>query len=190
MSVFDLILLSIALAMDCFTVSITSGLIQKRLVAKTMILTALLFGLFQGVMPMIGWAGMSLFSDSIQRWDHWIAFGLLLYLGGSMVKSGLGSKKSEECFDPSKFSTMLTMAVATSIDALAIGLTFGCSGYITFGSILLPVAIIALGSFLFSIAGFMTGAFLGRKISFPVEIIGGLILIGIGVKIVIEHLTE
>jgi len=189
MSILDLILLSVALAMDCFTVSITSGLIQRRLVLKTMLVTALMFGLFQGIMPIIGWLGISSFSSALERWDHWIAFGLLAVLGGRMILSGLKSDDDEKTFDPSRFSTTITMAVATSIDALAVGLSFGCSGYVTFTSILLPVIIIAIGSFLFSIAGFMIGAYAGKRISFPVEILGGIILIGIGIKILVEHLT-
>ncbi|MGX8689178.1 MAG: manganese efflux pump MntP [Bacteroidaceae bacterium] len=189
MSILDLILLSVALAMDCFTVSITSGLIQRRLVVKTMLITAFFFGLFQGLMPLIGWAGMSLFSEALERWDHWIAFALLAFLGGRMILSGLKTDEDEHSFDPSKLSTTITMAIATSIDALTVGLSFGCSGYDTFASILLPVFIIAIGSFVFSVAGFIIGAYAGRKINFPVEIIGGIILIGIGVKILIEHLT-
>ncbi len=189
MSILDLILLSVALAMDCFTVSITSGLIQRRLVVRTMLITAFFFGLFQAVMPMIGWLGISSFSSALERWDHWIAFGLLAFLGGRMILSGLKSDEEEKSFDPAKFSTTLTMAIATSIDALAVGLSFGCSGYLTFASILLPVAIIGIGSFLFSVAGFMIGAYVGRKIKFPVEVVAGVILIGIGVKILIEHLT-
>ena len=189
MSILDLILLSVALAMDCFTVSITSGLIQRRVVVKTILITALMFGLFQGLMPMIGWASMSRFSGVIERWDHWIAFGLLLFLGGNMIRGGFKTDEDEKSFDPSRFSTTVTMAIATSIDALAVGLTFGCSGYTTLSSIILPVVIIAAGSFLFSVAGFFIGAYAGRKFNFPVEIIGGLILIGIGTKILIEHLT-
>ena len=189
MTILDLILLSVALAMDCFTVSITSGLIQRRLVLKTMLVTALMFGLFQALMPMIGWIGMSFFSDALVRWDHWIAFGLLAFLGGRMILSGLKPNDEEKTFDPARFSTTVTMAVATSIDALAVGLSFGCSGYDTLASILLPVIIIGIGSFLFSVAGFMIGAFAGKRINFPVEIIGGIILIGIGIKILIEHLS-
>jgi len=189
MSFLDLILLSIALAMDCFTVSVTSGLIQRRLVLRTMLVTAFMFGLFQAVMPMIGWLGISSFSSTLERWDHWIAFGLLAFLGGRMILGGLRPDDQEGSFDPTRFSTTLTMAVATSIDALAVGLSFGCSGYKTFLSILIPVIIIGIGSFLFSIAGFIIGAYAGKRINFPVEIIGGIILIGIGVKILIEHLT-
>jgi Predicted membrane protein len=189
MLIIELILLSIALAMDCFTVSITCGLIQKRLVTKTMLITALMFGLFQGLMPLIGWVGMSFFSDALERWDHWIAFGLLGFLGIRMILSGIRSDEKQKHFDPTKFSTTLTMAVATSIDALAVGLSFGCTGYTTLSSIIMPVTIIAVGSFLFSAFGFVIGAYVGRKISFPVEILAGVILIVIGTKILIEHLT-
>ena len=189
MLIIELILLSIALAMDCFTVSITCGLIQRRLVTKTMLITALMFGLFQGLMPLIGWAGISFFSDVLERWDHWIAFGLLGFLGIRMIISGLKSDEKQKPFDPTKFSTTLTMAIATSIDALAVGLSFGCTGYDTLSSIILPITIIAIGSFLFSAFGFVIGAYVGRKISFPVEILAGVILIVIGTKILIEHLT-
>ena len=100
-----------------------------------------------------------------------------------------GSDEDEKSFDPTKFSTTLTMAIATSIDALAVGLSFGCTGYDTLSSIILPITIIAVGSFLFSAFGFVIGAYVGKKISFPVEILAGVILIVIGTKILIEHLT-
>lgn len=190
MSTLDLILLSVALAMDCFTVSITCGLIQRRLVPLTMFITAFMSGLFQGVMPLIGWAGMSLLAETIERWDHWIAFGLLSFLGIRMIISGMKPKEGESAFDPTRFSTTLTMAVATSIDALAVGLSFGCSGYTSLSSLFIPVTIIALGSFLFSIAGFVIGAYAGKHIRIPAETIGGVILIGIGLKILIEHLSS
>lgn len=189
MSAIELILLSVALAMDCFTVSITSGLIQKRVVIKTMLVTAFMFGFFQALMPALGWLGMSFFAHAIQAWDHWIAFGLLAFLGGRMIVDGLKDDDDQKTFDPSRFSTTMTMAVATSIDALAVGLSLGCSGYETFSSILLPLGIIGVGSFLFTIIGFNIGAYAGRRINFPVEILAGIILLGIGVKIIIEHLT-
>lgn len=189
MTIVELILLSAALAMDCFTVSIASGLIQRRLVVKTMLITAVMFGFFQGLMPLIGWIGMSFFANAIQAWDHWIAFGLLAFLGGRMIIDGLKPNEEERTFDPSRFGTTITMAIATSIDALAIGLSFGCTGYNTFASILLPIGIIAIGSFLFSVAGFFIGAFAGSRFKFPVEIPGGLVLLGIGIKILIEHLA-
>ena len=188
MSILELILLSIALAMDCFTVSIACGVIQKRLVVRTMFVTAIMFGLFQGIMPVLGWLGMSFFADAIEKWDHWIAFGLLAFLGIRMVIDGIRPDDESRSFDPTSFGTTLTMAVATSIDALAVGLSFGCTGYDNLQSIMMPVLMIAAGSFLFSVAGFVIGAFAGRHLKFPVEIFGGLILIGIGVKILLEHL--
>ena len=190
MSTLELILLSIALAMDCFTVSIACGVIQKRLVVRTMLVTALMFGLFQGLMPVLGWLGMSLFAGVIEKWDHWLAFGLLAFLGIRMVIDGIRPDEESHSFDPTSFGTTLTMAVATSIDALAIGLSFGCTGYDTLQGIMIPVLIIAAGSFLFSIAGFLIGAFAGRHLKFPVEILGGLILIGIGIRILLEHLLS
>lgn len=190
MSALELILLSVALAMDCFTVSITSGLILKRVVVKTMLVTAFMFGLFQALMPALGWFGMSFFAHAIQTWDHWIAFGLLAFLGSRMIKDGLKKEDEEKTFDPSRFSTTITMAVATSIDALAVGLSFGCSGYETFSSILLPLGIIGAGSFLFTVIGFNIGVYAGHRIKFPVEIIGGIILIGIGIRILAEHLVS
>ena len=106
-----------------------------------------------------------------------------------MVLDGLKSDDDDSSsFDPSRFSTTLTMAIATSIDALAVGLSLGCAGYTTFQSILLPIGVIAAGSFLFSVAGFYIGTYAGKRFSFPVEIVGGIILIGIGLKILIEHL--
>lgn len=188
MNLIEIILLSIALAMDCFTVSITCGLLQKRLDFKTMSITSLLFGLFQGIMPMIGWFCIFHFSSAIQSLDHWIAFGLLAFLGGKMIIEGMKDEDEEKNFDPTKIGTTITMAIATSIDALAVGLSFGCTGMVTFSSILLPVLIIALGSLLFSVMGFAIGAYAGKKFNFPVEILGGLILVGIGIKILVEHL--
>lgn len=188
MSFLELVLLSAALAMDCFTVSIASGIIQKRLVVKTMLVTAFMFGLFQGLMPLLGWLGMSLFANAIQRFDHWVAFGLLAFLGVRMILDGLKSDEEEHSFDPSSFSTTLTMAVATSIDALAVGLSLGCTGYDCIRSMVLPLVTIAAGSFLFSVAGFYIGAYAGRRFRFPVEIPGGVILLGIGLKILLEHL--
>lgn len=188
MSIYEIILLSIALAMDCFTVSITCGLIQKRIDFRTVSVTSFMFGLFQALMPVIGWFCIFHFSEYITRLDHWIAFGLLGFLGTRMIIEGLKDEDEEKNFDPTRIGTTITMAIATSIDALAVGLSFGCTGMVTFGSILLPVVIIGIGSMLFSVAGFFIGVYAGKKFSFPVEIIAGIILIGIGLKILVEHL--
>lgn len=188
MTLLEQILLGIALAMDCLTVSITCGLIQKRLVVKTMLISAILFGLFQAAMPLLGWLGMSLFSDYISRIDHWIAFGLLAMIGGKMIIDGFKPEEEDRSIDPTKLAVIVTLAVATSIDAFAVGLSFVCQGMVTFQSILLPIIVIGLTSSLFAVIGFIVGAFAGRKINFPVEIVGGLILVGIGIKILLQHL--
>lgn len=188
MSIVEQILLGIALAMDCLTVSITCGLIQKRLVVRTMLVSALMFGLFQAAMPLLGWLGMSFFSEAIEHVDHWIAFGLLAFIGGKMILDGFRPEEEERSFDPTKLSVTLTLAVATSIDAFAVGLSFVCQGMDTIQSISMPVLIIGLVSFLFSVAGFLTGAYAGKKINFPVEILGGVILVGIGIKILLQHI--
>ncbi|MBP5425015.1 MAG: manganese efflux pump [Prevotella sp.] len=187
MSFLEIVLLAIALAMDCFAVSVTSGFILRKLQWRTILIMALLFGFFQGAMPCIGWAATSYFDSYIRHIDHWIAFLLLAFIGGKMIYDGFKGEE-EPHFNPHSFRTLVSLAIATSIDALAVGISFGCLGMSTFGSILLPVGIIGAVSFLFTIGGCLIGIFLGKRFHLPVEQIGGLILIGIGVKILIEHL--
>lgn len=187
MTTIEIWLLAIALAMDCFAVSITSGLILKRVRLRPILTMALLFGLFQGLMPLIGWLGMRYLSGYIERYDHWIAFGLLAFIGGKMFWEGC--KGGEEGhFDPTRLHVVLGLAVATSIDALAVGISFACTGMTAFGDILMPIVIIGFVSFLFSFVGSLLGIHLGKRFHLPVEQIGGVILILIGVKILIEHL--
>lgn len=190
MSLVEIILLAIALAMDCFTVSVTCGLIQRRLYLSTMLLSAFMFGLFQAVMPVLGWLGISIFSDVIQSWDHWIAFSLLSVLGCKMIIEGLKTDTEKRCFNPASFKITLTLAIATSIDAFAVGLSFGCLGMNTLSSIMLPIVIIGFISFIMSIIGYLAGIKIGHLFKFPIEAVGGAILIGIGVKILIEHLIN
>jgi manganese efflux pump family protein len=190
MSLIEILFLAIALAMDCFTVSVTCGLIQKRLFWSTMLITAFMFGLFQGVMPVLGWLGISMFSEVIQRWDHWIAFSLLAFLGCKMIIEGLKTDTEEKHFNPASFKMTITLAIATSIDAFAVGLSFGCLGMNTLSSIILPIVIIGLISFIMSIIGYLAGIKLGHLFKFPVEAVGGAILVIIGLKILIEHLIR
>jgi len=187
MTTIEIWLLAIALAMDCLAVSITSGLILKRVAIRPIVTMALLFGLFQGLMPLIGWLGMRYLSGFIERWDHWIAFGLLAFIGGKMFIEGMKGG-DEGHFDPTRLGVVLGLAVATSIDALAVGISFACTGMTGFGDIIGPVGVIALVSFLFSMVGSYLGVHLGRRVHLPVEQIGGVILILIGVKILMEHL--
>ncbi len=190
MTLIDIFFLAVALAMDCFAVSITCGIIAKRLVLKIVLLTAFMFGLFQAVMPLLGWLGINSFSSSFQAFDHWIAFGLLGFLGVKMILDGIKPDEEEnKHLNPSKFSTILTMSIATSIDAFAVGLSFACMGMNTIASVLPAIIVIGVVSFLFSLGGYWLGICAGKKINFPVEIVGGVILLFIGSKILIEHLS-
>lgn len=194
MTILEIIILAIALAMDCFTVSIACGLAQKKVVRGPMTAMIFLFGIFQGGMTLAGWYGGSLFSNIVRPIDHWIAFALLAYLGGKMVYEAYRPKEDEEECSACKKGllrtrNLITMAVATSIDALAVGVSFA---FLALSSMRLYTAclIIALASSLFTLLGLSIGIFAGKRIKFPVEALGGIILIGIGIKILIEHLSE
>ncbi len=188
MNAWEIWLLAFSLAMDCFSVSVASGALLKKIVVRTIIRTAFFFGLFQAAMPLLGWFAASLFSDKIQACDHWIAFGLLGLLGVKMIVEGIKPENDGCHFDISRLAVVLTLAVATSIDALAVGITFAFTGYADFGSLLFPVGIIGVVSFAMSVAGSLFGALARRLLNFKMEIIGGLVLIGLGTKILIEHL--
>ena len=194
MSLIDIILLAVALAMDCLTVSIVSGVIEvKSEEVKDekwwIIRMAFLFGLFQAMMPLIGWLGISHFQAYMEAYDHWIAFAMLGFIGGRMVWESFDSEE-EQHFNPRKLRTQLLLAIATSIDALAVGISFACTGYTAVGQLTLPLIIIGVVSFLFSLIGYRLGARFGRSIARKLkpELFGGIILIGIGVKILMEHL--
>ena len=157
MTTLEIWLLAISLAMDCFTVSITSGIIMRRICWRTFFIMAFFFGLFQAVMPLIGWFAASRFSHLIEDYDHWIAFGLLAFLGGRMIKESF-SNEDKRCFDPTKLKVVVTLAI--------IGFT----------------------SFVISTLGSLIGVFCGKRFNLRMELWGGLVLIIIGVKILIEHL--
>lgn len=183
-------LLAIGLAMDCLAVSIASGIILKRIQWRPMLVMAFFFGLFQAIMPLLGWLGASTFSHLIESVDHWIAFAILAFLGGRMIKE---SFKEEDCcqrFNPASLKVVITMAIATSIDALAIGVSFAFLGIKSCSSILYPVGIIGFISFLMSLIGLIFGIRFGCGIArkLRAELWGGIILILIGTKILIEHL--
>lgn len=189
MTLVEVIFMAIALAMDCFAVSVTCGIIEKRMVLKLVLFTALMFGLFQAVMPLFGWLGINSFSGSFQAFDHWIAFGLLGFLGAKMILDGIRpDKETDKHLNPSKLSTIFTMSIATSIDAFAVGLSFACMGMNTISSVFPAILVIGVVSFLFSIGGYWLGVCAGKKLNFPVEIIGGAILLFIGIRILAEHL--
>lgn len=183
-------LLAIGLAMDCFAVSIASGIILKRIRLRPMLVMAFFFGLFQALMPLVGWFCANSFSHLIESVDHWIAFGILAFLGGRMIKE---SFKDEDCkheYDPTSLKVVLALAVATSIDALAIGVSFAFLGIRQFSAILPPAGIIGFVSFALSMIGLVFGIRFGCGIArrLRAEFWGGVILVIIGTKILIEHL--
>lgn len=188
MSILEIILLSIALAMDCLTVSIACGISTHRVVRRPMAGMALAFGGFQGGMTLLGYLGISTLSSILTPIDHWVAFGLLTYLGARMIYNGM-QPEEERTFNLLDARVILTMAVATSIDALAVGISFGCLYGGNLSAIWLPVGCIAITSLLFTVLGLGIGITLGKRVNWPVEILGGLVLIGIGIKVLIEHLS-
>ena len=202
MNLLDIILLAVALAMDCFTVSIVSGVIMiqgdgsfvtpadvTKEPSPCIIRMAFLFGFFQAMMPLLGWLGISHFQAYMEAYDHWIAFGLLGFIGGKMVWECFGDEEDQH-FNPSKLRTQLLLAIATSIDALAIGISFACTGFTELSQLTMPLLIIGIVSFLFSIVGYHLGRRFGKTITRRIkpELLGGVILILIGVKILITHL--
>lgn len=191
MNQLDIWLLAVALAMDCFTVSIVSGVIVRRWLWSVVLRMAFLFGLFQALMPLIGWLATDHFSKQLEAIDHWIAFCMLAFIGGKMIFESF-SDEDEHHFNPQSLHTQLWLSVATSIDALAIGISFACTGYHELSQLTLPLIIIGVVSFLFSVFGNSLGVRFGKSIArrLKPELLGGLILVFIGIKILISHLIE
>ena len=189
MNQLDIWMLAIALAMDCFTVSIVSGVIVRRWLWGMILRLAFFFGLFQAMMPLIGWMATSHFSEQLEFIDHWIAFGLLAFIGGKMIRESFGPEEEQQ-FNPKNLHTQLLLAIATSIDALAVGISFACMGFRDFSQIAYPLFIIGLVSFMFSLFGYKLGVRFGKSIARKLkpELLGGIILIVIGIKILITHL--
>ncbi len=184
MDALTIVLIAFGLAMDAFAVSIANGLTIKGNRKQAALLTAVFFGGFQMLMPVIGWAiGLSL-QGIISGIDHWIAFGLLTFIGAKMIYEALKTNGEEETEKTLKLHTLLTLAIATSIDALMVGLSFAFLQT----SIILPVAVIGIVTFTLSFCGFYFGCYLGKKFGHRIEIIGGLILIAIGLRILLEHI--
>lgn len=193
MSIPELWLIAVALAMDCFTVSIVFGVLLRKIEWRTILVVAFLFGLFQAMMPLAGWFATNSFSSLIEDYDHWIAFGLLAFLGGRMIKESFSDDEEEEeskHINPRKLKTQLVFAVATSIDALAVGISFTCLGFNTISSLSLPLLIIGFVSFAFSIVGSLLGIRFGKGVEkrLKPELLGGIVLIIIGIRVLCEHL--
>ncbi len=184
MKLAELFLLAVGLAMDAFAVAICKGLCVTKPQAKHYLCIGLWFGGFQALMPIIGYGLGSAFEEYITAWDHWIAFVLLLLIGISMMKEAL-SKESEGVNGSFAVKTMLPLAIATSIDALAVGVTFALLPNV---NITAAVAFIGVMTFILSAMGLCIGNVFGLKYKSRAEMTGGIILILMGLKILLEHL--
>ena len=184
----ELFLLGIGLAMDAFAVSVCKGLGMRRLNKKQTLIIGLYFGGFQALMPLIGWLLGSQFQKYITSINHWIAFILLSFIGGKMMIEAIREWNEEETVDvmdaPLDHKNMLVLAVATSIDALAVGITFAFLDT----PIIEAITIIGITTMVISIIGVVVGNFFGSRYKSKAEFIGGLILVLLGVKILLEHL--
>lgn len=179
----DIFLIGVALSMDAFAVSICKGLSVKRVEPKHLLTVGVYFGGFQALMPLIGFLLGFKFEKFIVSVDHWIAFALLAVIGGNMIREALSGEEEEH--DASfSFRTMLPLAVATSIDALAVGISFAFLGV----DILSAASIIGITTFVLSGVGVYVGNIFGAKYKSKAEIVGGVVLILIGLKILLEHL--
>lgn len=184
MGTLSIIMIAFALAMDAFAVSIASGIAIRNLRLHHALRIGLWFGGFQALMPLLGWLGGSQLLPYISAWDHWAVFGLLVFIGGKMIYEAFKIEAVEKETDPLEASVLFVLAVATSLDALAAGFTFALLN----GRILVPIVVIGLITFAVSVAGVLIG---GRGAHFfekKVEILGGLVLIGIGLKTLLSHL--
>lgn len=182
MGIVEILFIGIGLAMDAFAVSICKGLSMKKLNFKKMLIIGFYFGAFQALMPVIGYFLGKGFEGFVSSIDHWIAFILLSFIGANMIKDAF---KGEECAnDDVSFKEMVVLAIATSIDALAIGITFAFLKV----NILLAVVLIGIVTFAISSIGVVIGNMFGNKFEKKAKIFGGVILILMGVKILIEHL--
>lgn len=186
MGIIELFLIGVGLSMDAFAVSLCKGLKMKKLNLGQGAVIALFFGGFQALMPAIGWFLGTRFEHMISSFDHWIAFALLAFIGGKMIYEALTEKEEENEAGDDKLDIkeLFLMAIATSIDALAVGITFA------FLQVNIGFAAILIGctTFAISLGGVVIGNFFGAKYKSKAELAGGIILVGIGIKILIEHI--
>lgn len=183
MSIWELFIIAVGLSMDAFAVSICKGLSVKKLKPKHAAITGLYFGGFQFAMPLIGYFLGIQFKQLIISIDHWIAFVLLGFIGGNMIREAL-SKEEDELNDSFDIKTMTPLAIATSIDALAVGVTFACLDV----SIVPAVSFIGVTTFILSAIGLKIGNVFGAKYKSKAELAGGIVLVLMGIKILVEHL--
>ena len=183
MGIFEIFLLGIGLAMDAFAVSICKGLSIKKMNWKNAVIIALYFGVFQALMPLIGYFLGMTFESIVTTFDHWVAFALLTLIGGGMIKESFDDEDDKKN-DRVDFKTMVVLAIATSIDALAVGITFAFFDV----NIVLAVSIIGIITFIISVLGVKIGNRFGDKYQNKAQLMGGIILVLLGFKILLEHL--
>ncbi len=187
MGFFELLLLAVSLSMDAFAVSVCKGLSMQKASVRTGLLCGSWFGSFQALMPLIGFFLGSLFAKSIEAVDHWVAFGLMALIGANMLKEAFEKGQCQGCDGEADLSVkaMFLMAVATSIDALAVGISLAMTGGV---NILLAVALIGVITFALSAVGVKIGSLFGSKFEKKAQVFGGVMLIALGLKILLEHL--
>lgn len=185
MEIGELIVLSLGLGMDAFAVSICKGLSMKKMNWKKALIIGLYFGGFQAIMPVLGYSLSKGFENFVTSIDHWIAFILLSIIGGKMVKDAFSPENSENCNEDVGVKTMIVLAIATSIDALAVGITFAFLNV----NLILAIALIGSITFFLSMIGTKVGNVFGDRYENKAELLGGVILIFLGIKILLEHLN-
>lgn len=181
----ELFFLAIGLSMDAFAVSICKGLATQKAGLRQMSICGVWFGGFQALMPLIGFFLGRLFAEAIEAYDHWVAFGLLVLIGGNMLREAFSAEEEDDGGDDFGFKTMLVMAIATSIDALAVGVSMALAGNV---NIWLAISLIGIITFATSALGVKIGNVFGSRFQQKAEIAGGVILILLGGKILLEHL--
>ena len=185
MSFLSILIIAIGLGMDAFSVAMGVGASARAVSWRAVFRLSSCFGLFQFIMPVAGWfAGVSV-ANVIAGYGHWIAFGLLSLVGGKMIMESYNGKAKVNTADPTKGLSVIILSVATSIDALAVGFSFALLKI----PVLFPSTVIGIVAFIMTVCGMLFGAHLGRIFGKKVEIFGGLLLIGIGVKILMEHIA-
>ncbi len=176
--------IALALAMDAFAVSLAAGITLHPVSKRQLFRLGFHFGLFQGMMPIIGWLAGLTVQSFISAYDHWVAFGLLSFVGGKMIHDAFHDGEEAEKTDPTRGLTMVMLSIATSIDALAVGLSLAVIGV----TIWTPALVIAFTASVLTVTGMLLGGRIGMIWGKRVEVVGGLLLIAIGLKILIEHL--
>lgn len=181
----ELLLVAVGLSMDAFAVSVCKGLGMRKLNVQVALVLALLFGGFQAGMPVVGWLLGSQFLWLIEPIDHWIAFGLLLFIGGKMILDAVrGEEEESGTCDRVAWGEFLMLAIATSIDALAVGISFAALNV----DIVTSVAAIGITTFVLSLVGVWVGHVFGARYERPAQIVGGIVLVCIGIKVLLEHM--